>query len=178
MNTSKLTSEEAMNLLKNVPEEWQAFWCNHGTVLRNLADLSAALADMSAEEFAHHVNGEKNDFATWTEDVLGDATLANKLRLLSTAEASQRMVARRIEEATLAAAPADAAPVEAAIQELEAAKAEAPAETAAPAKKPAAKKAAAKKSAAKKAAVTSASKAAPAKPAAKKQSVWSKLLKR
>jgi len=183
MNTSKITSEEAMNLLKNVPEEWQAFWCNHGTVLRNLADLSAALSDMSAEEFAHHVNGEKNDFATWTEDVLGDATLANKLRLLSTAEASQRMVGRRIEELTLALATTETAPaaetapapVEATAAIVAAQPPSAEKKTASkPAKKPAAKAA----KTAKKAAVSPAPKAAAAKTATKKESVWSKLLKR
>jgi|SRR5687768_10087194 len=191
MNTSKITSEEAMNLLKNVPEEWQAFWCNHGTVLRNLADLSAALSDMSAEEFAHHVNGEKNDFATWTEDVLGDATLANKLRLLSTAEASQRMVGRRIEELTLALATTETAPaaemapapVEAAAAIVAAQPPSAEKKTASKPAKPASshveKKPAAKAAkTAKKAAVSPAPKAAAAKTTAKKESVWSKLLKR
>ena len=177
MSTRKPTAEEAANFLKNVPEEWQAFWCNHGTILRNYADLAAAFGDMTPEEFAHHVTGEKNDFADWTEGVFGDKTLADKLRLLSTPEASQRMAARRIEELTLAAAPADAAPVEAAIAErapevaaanaqdvLSPLPAEQPAKKAKASKKPAAKKAVAKKAA--------------AAPAAKKQSVWSKFLKR
>ncbi|HTM69204.1 MAG TPA: hypothetical protein VL426_08020 [Candidatus Binatia bacterium] len=190
MSTRKPTAEEAANFLKNVPEEWQAFWCNHGTVLRNYADLSAALADMTPEEFAHHVNGEKNDFAEWTAQVFGDKTLADKLRLLSTPEASQRMVARRIEELTLAARPVDAAPVEAAIAERAEAAQEAPAAIAQevvsplPAEKPSKKavkkpSARAKKTvAAKKAVASPAPKTAAAKPAGKKESVWSKLLKR
>lgn len=175
----KPTAEEAASFLKNVNEEWQAFWCNHGTILRNYADLAAAFADMTPEEFAHHANGEKNDFATWVEQVFGDKTLADKLRLLSTPEASQRMVARRVEELTLAASPVDAAPVEEALvaRQEPAVPEQAVATTPLPVERPAkkARKAAAKTSAKK----VAAKKAAPAaKASSKKESVWSKLLKR
>lgn len=180
MSTRKPTADEAAAFLKNVPEEWQAFWCNHGTILRNYADLAAAFGDMTPEEFAHHVTGEKNDFADWTESVFGDKTLADKLRLLSTPEASQRMAARRIEELTLAAAPADAAPVEAAIAERQDAVEVAAPEALVsplPAEKPA-KKAKAKKAVKPAAKAKASTKTGGAPKAAKKESVWSKFLKR
>lgn len=177
MSTHKPTAEEAANILKDAAEEWQAFWCNHGVIARNLSELSSSLASMTQEQFAHHVNAEKNDFASWVEQVLGDASLAKKMRLLTTLEASQRMVARRVEELTAALAPAAEAPVQAA----------APAEAAAAQPAPKAKHAAkpAKKAVAKRSPKTVAAKSAQkpavaaAKPdASKKESVWTKLLKR
>lgn len=175
MSTHKPTAEEAANILKDVAEEWQAFWCNHGVIARNLSELSSSLASMTQEQFAHHVNAEKNDFASWVEQVLGDAALATKMRLLTTLEASQRMVARRVEELTAAVSPAVEAPVQAAVA------------VSAPEGSPKAKRAGktAKKAVAKRAPKTVAAKSAQkpavatAKPgSSKKESVWTKLLKR
>lgn len=155
MSTHNITAEEAANLLKDVAEEWKAFWFNHGVVAKNLTELSVALADANDDEIAHHANAERNDFATWTEDVIGDATLASKLRLLITPDAMRRMVARRVTELSAAATPAvEVTPFPAAVE--------------APAKPRARKKAASKKTLAK----------AESAPAAKKESVWRKLLKR
>ena len=180
MSTHKPTAEEAANLLKDVAEDWQAFWCNHGAIAKNMGELSSCLASMTPEQFAHHVNAEKNDFAAWTEQVVGDASLATKMRLLTTLEATQRMVARRVEELSAAMAPsAEAATLPAA-----------PAVKAEPAPQPAAKKPAAVKKSSKKpgakhsprtVAAKSAQKpvVAAAKPGdSQKESVWTKLLKR
>lgn len=155
MSTHNVTAEDAANLLKNVAEDWKAFWFNHGVVAKNLTELSAALADANDDEIAHHANGERNDFAAWTDEVIGDATLASKLRLLITPDAMRRMVARRVAELTAAASPAvEVTPIPYAIE--------------APAKPRARRKTTAKKTLAKVAAA----------PAAKKESVWRKLLKR
>lgn len=96
MYTPDIRNAEA--LLQNVAEDWKAFWFNHGVVAKSLRELSAALDDMNSVEFAHHVNAERNDFANWVSDVIGDEALAVKLRLLSTLEATRRMVARRVAE--------------------------------------------------------------------------------
>ena len=34
---------------------------------------------MKNQTFAYHVNKEKNDFATWIRDIIGDAELAERL---------------------------------------------------------------------------------------------------
>ena len=49
-------------------------------VLRTLDDLSEAINLIDPETFEKHVNGEKNDFASWVEHVFGEAELANQLR--------------------------------------------------------------------------------------------------
>lgn len=153
MPTPNVTAEEAANLLREVTEEWKAFWFNHGVVAKSLTELSAALADANDDEIAHHANAERNDFATWADEVVGDAVLASKLRLLITPDAMRRMVARRVTELTAASAVLET-PLPVAVE--------------APAKTRARRKTAAKKALAK----------AEAAPAAKKESVWRKLLKR
>jgi hypothetical protein len=59
----------------------KAFWVNGGPVLTDLQQLRDALAgDISDEQFVHHVTGDKNDFAQWVEEVLGDTRCAQALR--------------------------------------------------------------------------------------------------
>jgi len=60
------------------------FWCSDGIILKNLKELSGALKKMNKETFQNHVNEEKNDFANWVEDVLGDPETASKLRKAKT----------------------------------------------------------------------------------------------
>ncbi|MCK5332406.1 hypothetical protein KAJ41_00915 [Candidatus Parcubacteria bacterium] len=60
------------------------FWSCDGLVLRNLEDLKKSLMRMSKKTFEYHVNREKNDFATWIDNVLGDRVLANKLKKIKT----------------------------------------------------------------------------------------------
>lgn len=61
-------------------EDVQSFWVNDGQILNSLAALHKALEDMEKDIFAHHVNNEKNDFATWVEVVLCDGECADDLR--------------------------------------------------------------------------------------------------
>ncbi len=58
----------------------QCFWARDGQILKNVAELPAALEQMSAETFAHHANKEKNDFANWIEHVFNDKKLAQDVR--------------------------------------------------------------------------------------------------
>jgi hypothetical protein len=173
-------AELAVTLLSDVSENWKSFWFNHGVVAKNLGELCAALDDMNADEFRYHVNGQRNDIAVWVDTVVGDATLAHKLRLLSTLEATRRMVGRRVDELT-SLLPV-AAPVEEAVEEvvveapvLEMAVATADAVSAPVATKKVAKKAKAKKVVAK--AKTATKKTTPP-PAPKKTSLLGRLLNR
>jgi len=63
----------------NVSDE-HCFWSCDGSIARNLEDLKNALLKMDKKSFTYHVNKEKNDFANWVKEVLGDDALANKLK--------------------------------------------------------------------------------------------------
>ena len=78
MKMSRINKEDAKNILSNVPED-KNFLMNDGRTLRNLQELSAALADINEETFAYHVNNEKNDFKSWIEYVINDKKLANSI---------------------------------------------------------------------------------------------------
>ena len=56
------------------------FWAQNGQILKNVAELKAALEKMGKETFQHHVNKEKNDFANWIGEVFSDAELAENVR--------------------------------------------------------------------------------------------------
>ena len=60
----------------------QCFWTSDGKIISNLLELRDTLEYMTDEVFEHHVSKSKNDFADWTQYVLGDIDLARKLRLL------------------------------------------------------------------------------------------------
>ncbi len=64
--------------LAQVPSE-HLFWCHDGRVFRDMSDLARALDTMSEEVFSYHANVEKNDFANWVRDVIGDQQLADEL---------------------------------------------------------------------------------------------------
>ncbi|MCH7850419.1 MAG: hypothetical protein IH845_02140 [Nanoarchaeota archaeon] len=72
------------------------FYCANGDSFKNIMDLGNSLDLMDDETFAHHVNFEKNDFATWVYDVIGDVELANTLRELENLEDTKREVRIRI----------------------------------------------------------------------------------
>lgn len=67
-----------------------------GREIRNLAELSAAFSGMADHVFAHHVNGQKNDFANWVGAVIGDSELALSLRDASDAASAADIVGSRV----------------------------------------------------------------------------------
>jgi hypothetical protein len=70
----------------------KCFWVKDGQVLRNLKDLSFAFGLMTNETYSYHVNEDKNDFAKWVREVLGDDCLAEKLEIAKTREAAKKGV--------------------------------------------------------------------------------------
>lgn len=50
----------------------------------NIDEFREVLKEMSQDEFDHHVNNEKNDFATWIEHSLKNSELAQKVRKCKT----------------------------------------------------------------------------------------------
>ena len=83
------------NRWNDVHEE-KKFWVNDGSILKNLKELPDALKQMSDETFMHHVNENKNDFANWVEDVVGERKLARELRSLNSRAAMMTAVKRRL----------------------------------------------------------------------------------
>ncbi len=73
-----VTIKNATKILSDVPSE-KCFWANNGWIIKNLQELPIALENMSNETFVYHVNGEKNDFARWINDVVGDKVLAKSI---------------------------------------------------------------------------------------------------
>jgi hypothetical protein len=83
------------NLLKNVPSE-KVFYCKDGRVFENIEQLKKALTRMKANIFSFHVNSEKNDFANWIYDVIGDTELSNKLRKTTDKKETKKKIDNRI----------------------------------------------------------------------------------
>jgi hypothetical protein len=83
--------------LKDVPGD-KAFWVNNGTVIKNLQELPGALESMNDSSFAFHVNKEKNDFALWVREVVGDKMLAVTLQMVKTRRGTIDAVNRRIKQ--------------------------------------------------------------------------------
>ena len=90
-----LTKSSAKKLLADVPED-KRFWVSDGRSLRNMAELEAALKQMSDETYSYHVNEEKCDFSTWVRDVIGDDELADNLENAKTRSQAARYVSNRL----------------------------------------------------------------------------------
>jgi hypothetical protein len=90
-----ITGDKAKSWLSNVPDD-KSFWCCNGEMLRNLKELSSALANMSQETYQYHVGRDGNDFSVWIRDVIGDVTLANQLQKSTSKAGAIRRVTERI----------------------------------------------------------------------------------
>ncbi len=82
-------------LLNTVPSE-KAFWINNGPVVASLTELASAVKTLSGEQFTHHVNKEKNDFAVWVHEVVGDSTLASKLQKTRSQRSASKLLDNRV----------------------------------------------------------------------------------
>lgn len=103
MRRETVAKEIAQEYLRDIDPMWKAFWLHMHLVAKNLEEFSAGLATISDEVFAYHLGGEKNDFAKWTREVIGDAVLARDLQDVKTKEDAARIVAERVAELKKAA---------------------------------------------------------------------------
>lgn len=69
-----------------VAPQGQEFVLHDGTRLRDVHELTSALARMSDAEFSTFVNDEKHDFARWIECSLDEKFLAARARRAHTRE--------------------------------------------------------------------------------------------
>ncbi len=91
----KETKETLSAYLNDVPED-KKFWSSDGKIFRNLSELADSLRSMSEETFSSHVNNEKNDFAKWVYDVIGDISLSESLRNVTSKKETEKKIKARI----------------------------------------------------------------------------------
>ncbi len=87
--------EDAKKILSNTTPE-KAFWVNNGPILKNIIELSVAAKKLTPQQFAHHVNQAKNDFAKWVEEIIRDSDLAKAVRKAKTKEELARAISKRL----------------------------------------------------------------------------------
>lgn len=69
-----------MNVQKEVPP----FYVKDGKVVKSLQELVDTIPTISDTTFEYHVNSNKNDFATWIKEGLGDPALADSIKRVKT----------------------------------------------------------------------------------------------
>ena len=80
-------------LIESLPQN--CFWVHNGPILSDLQELYEALrGEVTHEQFAHHVTEDRNDFADWIENTLGDVPCAKKVRSAK----KQKTAAKRIRD--------------------------------------------------------------------------------
>ncbi len=60
------------------------FTTKNGLIINTVEELFEKLDTIDEDIFAEHVNGEKNDFASWVEFVVGDKFLSAAMRQATT----------------------------------------------------------------------------------------------
>lgn len=85
----------------NFVEEGKEFYCKNGKVIRSLGELSREVKSLDEGTFNHHVSEEKNDFANWVNDVVGDAVLANRMKISKRQSTMSRALVARVARLSL-----------------------------------------------------------------------------
>ena len=84
-----------MQLLNLVPAE-KAFVLKDGRQVRTIYELIDELETMPQSMFKFFVNGAKNDFASWVNDVLDEPALATQLRRLQSKNDHQKAILKHL----------------------------------------------------------------------------------
>jgi hypothetical protein len=71
---------KANQILEKEAKPNQLFQLRSGQKLKSLNDLRKALSYIPDEEYNHHANEERNDFASWSENALELPEIGNKIR--------------------------------------------------------------------------------------------------
>jgi hypothetical protein len=85
--------------LSRVPEA-NVFWCHDGQVFRDIHDLLTGFEVMSDETYLYHANEDKNDFACWIVDVIGDNELGKDLKKAKTRHEAKNFTIKRYSDLT------------------------------------------------------------------------------
>jgi len=106
-----------MSKFEQTVDQEKSFYLNNGKVLNSLRALYDEIHHMPDVVFFHHVTPERNDFASWVKEVIGDKTLAGKIAKAGTPivlketlagifEKTAKPVATKAKAETKTAAPA------------------------------------------------------------------------
>jgi len=98
MADETLSADIARSYLRDVEPMWKAFWFHMHLVAKNLEEFAAGLAAVNAEIYAYHSSGQKNDFAAWVQEVIGDNVLARRLEAAGDQAAAARIARERVGE--------------------------------------------------------------------------------
>jgi len=83
-------SRKKMVLISASPDN--CFWIQYGPVVKNIFELQDALINITEEQFKHHVNSMKNDFAVWVEEILNDEECAKNIKKAKSTKAMIKAV--------------------------------------------------------------------------------------
>ncbi len=73
----------------------KTFWSHDGREFKNLQELALGLISMDNETYMYHVNNNKNDFAHWVKEVIGDQEMARELeQAMSRTDAAEKVTSR------------------------------------------------------------------------------------
>ncbi len=76
----------------------RCFRVNYGSALRDLLELRDTLRDINEEQFNHHVNEIRNDFADWVGDVLEDKKTALHIIKTKTINSMLKVVEKALKD--------------------------------------------------------------------------------
>ncbi len=76
----------------------RCFWVNYGPALGNLLELRDTLREINEEQFKHHVNEIRNDFADWVKDVLKDKKTALQIKKTKTINSMLKVVEKALKD--------------------------------------------------------------------------------
>ncbi len=79
-------------------EAGKEFYTKDGITITSMEELAGAIKTFDDETFFHHVNEERNDFANWARDVIGDFVLANRMKRVRKQATLNKIVSARIAE--------------------------------------------------------------------------------
>jgi len=82
-NANKPENELTSKIINLTGKE---FILSTGQKIKDIEELKESLKNMNDETFNHHVNSDKNDFATWVRDVFQEYELAHKIRAVTSRE--------------------------------------------------------------------------------------------
>jgi len=76
------------------PEQY--FYACNGCVIKNIKELAKEIRNMDENVFRHHVNQEKNDFANWVKEVIGNKKIAEEIGKITDKEKTELILLRNI----------------------------------------------------------------------------------
>lgn len=92
----KISPKAARRHLREIKDPNKHFYTRDNKALKNLIELYDYIRSCEQEDFRHHVDGSKNDFANWVRHVIMDEELAQQIDRCLLREPIQFRLLRRI----------------------------------------------------------------------------------